>query len=131
MRRTRSGFSLVETMVATALVGVIIVAVVSAFSSAAIATNRHRLDTTLDRLVRSDAEFIKRQAYIPKPPPAGVYTNLAAPGYAFAVQVLYYSPLGGGSFTAANADVGLQQIVLTVNAPGGATETLRFLKVRP
>ena len=131
MRRTRSGFSLVETMVATALVGVIIVAVVSAFASATIATNRHRLDTTLDRLVRSDAEFIKRQAYIPKPPPPGVYANLAAPGYAFAVQVLYYSPLAGGSFTAANPDVGLQQIVLTVNAPGGATETLRFLKVRP
>jgi hypothetical protein len=118
-------------MVATALVGVIIVAVVSAFASATIATNRHRLDTTLDRLVRSDAEFIKRQAYIPKPPPAGVYANLAAPGYAFAVQVLYFNPLGGGSFTAANPDVGLQQIVLTVNAPGGAKETLRFLKVRP
>jgi prepilin-type N-terminal cleavage/methylation domain-containing protein len=131
MRRTRSGFSLVETMVATALVGVIIVAVVSAFSSATLATNRHRLDTTLDRVVRSDAEFIKSQAYRPKPPPPGVYANLAVPGYVFAVQVLYFSPLGGGSFTVANPDVGLQEIVLTVNAPGGATETLRFLKVRP
>lgn len=131
MRPTRSGFSLVETMVALALLGVTIVAVLSAFSSAAIAANRHRMDANLDRLVRSDAEFIKRQAYIPKPPPAGVYANLAAPGYVFAIQVLYYSPAGGGSFTAANAEAGLQEIVLTVTAPGGGTETVRFLKVRP
>jgi prepilin-type N-terminal cleavage/methylation domain-containing protein len=130
MRRTRSGFSLVETMMAVALLGVIIVAVLSAFSSVAIATSQHSRATSLDRLVRSDAEFIKRQAYIPKPPPAGVYANLASPGYAFAVQVLYYNP-GGGTFLATNPDVGLQQIVLTVTAPGGATETVRFLKVRP
>jgi prepilin-type N-terminal cleavage/methylation domain-containing protein len=131
MRRTRSGFSLVETMMAVALLGVIIVAVLSAFSSVAIATSQHSRATSLDRLVRSDAEFIKRQAYIPKPPPAGVYANLASPGYAFAVQVLYYNPGGGGTFLATNPDVGLQQIVLTVTAPGGATETVRFLKVRP
>jgi prepilin-type N-terminal cleavage/methylation domain-containing protein len=131
MRRTRSGFSLVETMMAVALLGVIIVSVLSAFSSATLATSRHRVATSLDRVVRSDAEFIKRQAYVRKPPPPGTYANLAVPGYAFAVQVLYYSPLGGGTFTAANPDVGLQQIVLTVTAPGGAKETLRFLKVAP
>jgi prepilin-type N-terminal cleavage/methylation domain-containing protein len=131
MRQTRSGFSLVETMVATALLGVIIVAVLSAFSSATLATQRHRVGTTLDRVVRSDAEFIKRQAYLKKPPPPGAYANLAQPGYVFAVQVLYYSPLGGGTFTAGNADLGLQEIVLTVTAPGGAKETLMFLKVQP
>jgi prepilin-type N-terminal cleavage/methylation domain-containing protein len=131
MRRTRSGFSLVETMMAVALLGVIIVSVLSAFSSAALATSRHRVATSLERVVRSDAEFIKRQAYRPKPPPPGTYANLAVPGYAFAVQVLYYSPLGGGTFTVANADLGLQQIVLTVTAAGGAKETVRFLKVRP
>jgi hypothetical protein len=118
-------------MMAVALLGVIIVAVMSAFSSVAIATSQHARATSLDRLVRSDAEFIKRQAYRPKPPPPGVYANLAAPGYAFAVQVLYYSPFGGGSFTPANPDLGLQEIVLTVTAPGGARETVRFLKVRP
>ena len=132
MRRTRSGFSLVETMMAVALLGVIIVSVLSAFSSATLATSRHRVATSLDRVVRSDAEFIKRQGYQQKPPPPpGTYANLAVPGYGFAVQVLYYSPLGGGTFTAANPDLGLQQIVLTVTAPGGAKETLRFLKVRP
>jgi prepilin-type N-terminal cleavage/methylation domain-containing protein len=131
MRRTRSGFSLVETMMAVALLGVIIVSVLSAFASATLATTRHRVATNLDRVVRSDAEFIKRQAYIPQPPPPGVYANLPVPGYAFAVQVNYYSPFGGGTWTPANPDVGLQQIVLTVSAPGGSKETVRFLKVRP
>ena len=127
MRRRQTGFSLVETMVSVALLGVIIVAVVSAFSSTAVATNRHAVDTSLDRLTRSDAEFIKRQAYQAKP---GVYANLGAPGYAFAVQILYYDSVRQ-TFTPANAESGLQQIVLTVAAPGGASERVRLLKVRP
>lgn len=134
MKKTASGFSLVETMVALALLGVIVVAILSAFSSAAIATDRHRADTNLDRLVRSDAEFIKRQAYVPKPPPAAVYANLPAPaGYAFVIQVWYYSPgpVPPRGFSAANPEQGLQQITLTVTAPGGASERLIFFKVRP
>ena len=128
MRQHRVGFSLVETMVALALVGVIVVAVLSAFSSATLAGYRHGQATTLDRLVRSDAEFIKQQAYRAKP---GVYANLASPGYAFAVTITYYSPGPPPSFTAANAERGLQQITLTVTGPGGASERLIFFKVRP
>jgi prepilin-type N-terminal cleavage/methylation domain-containing protein len=128
MRHRRTGFSLIETMVALALLGVIVVAVLSAFSSATLAGYRHGLDTTLDRLVRSDAEFIKQQAYQPKP---GVYANLAAPGYAFAVQITYYSQGPPPSFAAANPELGLQQVTLTVTAPGGASERLIFFKVRP
>jgi prepilin-type N-terminal cleavage/methylation domain-containing protein len=133
MRQRRVGFSLIETMVALALLGVVVVAVLSAFSSATLAGYRHGLDTTLDRLVRSDAEFIKRQAYVPKPPPAGAYANLAAPGYVFTILVTYYSPgpAPPRGFSAANAERGLQQITLTVTAPGGASETLIFFKVRP
>ena len=127
MSPQRAGFSLVETMVAIALLGVIIVTVLSAFSSASIAANRHGLDTSLDRLVRSDAEFVKSQAYQPKP---GVYANLAVPGFAFAVQILYYNG-ATKTFLAANAEAGLQEIVLTATAPGGASEKLFFLKVRP
>jgi len=130
MRCRQVGFSLVETMVAIALLGVIIVTVVSAFSSVAVTTNRHAVDTSLDRLTRSDAEFIKSQGYKRKPPPPGAYANLASPGYAFALQTLYYNPVGR-TFSAANAESGLQEIVLTVTAPGGASERLLFLKVRP
>jgi len=133
MRRRSTGFSMVETMVALALLGLTVVAVLSAFSSATLAGYRHGQATTLDRLVRSDAEFIKQQAYVPKPPPAGTYANLAAPpGYAFAIQVSYYDPVTRTfGTTAAYPERGLQQIVLTATAPGGASERLIFLKVRP
>jgi len=125
-RRSR-GFSMVETMVAIALLGVIVVAVLGAFSSVSLATRRYGVTTNLDRLTRSEAEFIKSQAYAGKP---RAYANVAAPGYAFAVQILYYNPVNR-TFTAANNDVGLQEIVLTVTATARGTETLRFFKVRP
>ena len=133
MRRPRAGFTLIETMVALGLLGVIVIAVLSAFSSAALAGSRHAVDTTLDRLARSDAEFIKRQTYIRKPPPAATYANLASPGYAFAVQVLYYSPgpVPPQGFSAANPERGLQQIVLTVTGPAGTSEKLIFFKEQP
>ncbi len=127
MSRRSRGFSMVETMVAIALLGVIVVAVLGAFSSVSLATRRYGVTTNLDRLTRSEAEFIKSQAYAAKP---RRYANVAAPGYAFAVQILYYNPVNR-TFTAANNDVGLQEIVLTVTAAARGTETLRFFKVRP
>jgi prepilin-type N-terminal cleavage/methylation domain-containing protein len=127
MRRRYRGFSLVETMVAIALLGVIVVTVVSAFSTVSVATRRHGVATSLDRLTRSEAEYIKSQPYAVKP---RAYTNLAAAGYVFAVQILYYNPVNQ-TFSAANTDVGLQQVVLTVTATAGGSETLRFFKVQP
>lgn len=123
----RKGFSLVETMVALALLGVIIVTVLGAFSTVNLAVRRHAVATSLDRLVRSDAEYVKSQQYVGKP---GTYANLAAAGYAFSIQILYYNP-ANRTFTAANADTGLQQIVLTVTATAGGSEMVRFLKVQP
>jgi hypothetical protein len=114
-------------MVAIALLGVIVVTVVSAFSTVSIATRRHGVTANLDRLTRSEAESIKSQRYAMKP---RGYTNLAVPGYVFAVQIRYYNPLNQ-TFSAANNDVGLQQIVLTVTATTGGSETLRFFKVQP
>jgi len=120
---------MVETMVAIALLGVVVVAVLGAFSTVSIATRRYGVSTNLDRLTRSEAEYIKSQRYQTKPP-APAYANLAAPGYAFAVQILYYNPVNQ-TFSAANNDLGLQEIVLTVTATAGGSETLRFFKERP
>ncbi|HEX9095495.1 MAG TPA: type II secretion system protein [Candidatus Dormibacteraeota bacterium] len=125
MTRKR-GVSLIETMVAIALLAIIVVSILSAFSAITIAAARHRQQTTLDLLTRSDAEYIKSQAYSPSP---AVYTNLVAGGFAFSYQVSYWDPVLG--FAAGNPDLGLQQLVLTVNGPNGARETLIFLKAEP
>jgi prepilin-type N-terminal cleavage/methylation domain-containing protein len=131
MTRQR-GFSLIETMVAMALLAIIVVAILSAFSATTLAASRHQQETTLDRLTRSDAEYIKSQPYsvnnlLPAP-----YQNLSSSGYTFAYQVLYYSALTNPpNFNALNADVGLQEIILTVGGPNGSTEVVDFLKEQP
>jgi prepilin-type N-terminal cleavage/methylation domain-containing protein len=126
MRRSR-GFSLIETAVSIALLAIIVVTILSAFSAATIAANRHQQQTSLDRLTRSDAEFIKSQVYSVKP---AAYTNLAAAGFGFSYQVLYYDPVTN-TFTAGNADNGLQEIILTVTGPNASREILDILKVQP
>jgi type II secretory pathway pseudopilin PulG len=125
MRKSRA-FSLIETTVAVALLGIIVVTIMSAFSAVSIAARRHQQETTLDRLTRSDAEYIKSQAYSAAAPP---YLNLTAAGYSFAYQVHYYDPVTK-TFTGV-ADSGLEELVLTVTGPNGSTETLYFLKVLP
>ena len=128
MKRTR-GVSLIETMVAIALLAIIVVSILSAFSAITIAAARHKQQTTLDLLTRSDAEYIKSQPYSPGLPGPTVYLNLASAGYSFSYQVSYWDPVLG--FAPLNPDLGLQQLVLTVNGPNGARETLIFLKVQP
>lgn len=126
MRQSR-GFSLIETAVAIALLAIIVVTILSAFSATTIAANRHQQQTSLDRLTRSEAEYIKSQVYSVKP---AAYTNLAAAGFAFSYQVLYYDPVTN-TFTAGNADNGLQEIILTVTGPNASREVVDFLKVEP
>jgi type II secretory pathway pseudopilin PulG len=125
--RRKLGVSLIETMVAIALLAIIVVSILSAFSAITIAAARHKQQTALDLLTRSDAEYIKSQTYSPSP---AAYTNLTAAGYSFSYQASYWDPVLLG-FAPSNPDLGLQQLVLTVNGPNGARETLIFLKVQP
>jgi len=131
MTRKR-GFSLVETSVAVALLAIIVVAILSAFSSITLAAARHQQETSLDRLTRSDAEYIKSQPYSINNLLPAAYQNLSSSGYTFAYQVLYYSALTNPpNFNALNADVGLQEIILTVRGPNGSMEVLDLLKEQP
>ena len=132
MTRQR-GFTLIETTVAVALLAVIVVTILSAFSAITLAARRHQQETTLDLVTRQDAEFIKSQVYSASPK-ATPYTNIAIGGYSFSYQVLYYDPAQvppAPQFSAAYTDNGLQELVLTVTGPNNTTETLDFLKVQP
>ena len=127
--RARRGFTLIETTVAIALLAVIIVTILGAFSAITVATRRHQQETTLDLVTRQDAEYIKSQAYSATPA-AAPYFNVVVAGYSFSYQTLYYDPVLK-TFAAGNADNGLQELVLTVTGPNNAQETLDFLKVQP
>ena len=131
MTRQR-GFSLIETTVAIALLAIIVVAILSGFSATTLAASRHQQETTLDRLTRSDAEYIKSQPYAVNNLLPAPYQNLTSSGYAFSYQVLYYSALTNPpNFNPNNADIGLQEIILTVRGPNGSSEVLDFLKEQP
>jgi type II secretory pathway pseudopilin PulG len=128
----RRAFTLIETTVAIALLAVIVITILSAFSAITLAARRHQQETTLDLVIRQDAEFIKSQAYSATPP-ASPYGNIAVGGYVFSYQVLYYDPTKppAQQFLTSNSDNGLQELVLTVSGPNNTTETLDFLKVQP
>jgi prepilin-type N-terminal cleavage/methylation domain-containing protein len=126
---SRRGFTLVETMVALALLAVIVVTILSAFSATTLAVARHQQQTSLDRLTRSDAEFVKSQTYVVSAGANG-YGNIAAAGYSFSYQVLYCDPVLA-TCTALPPVVGLQEILLTVSGPNGSQQTLDFMKVQP
>ena len=127
--RGRRGFTLLETTVAIALLAVIIVTILGAFSAITLAARRHQQQTTLDLVTRQEAEFIKSQAYSATPA-AAPYTNVLVAGYSFSYQTLYYDPVSN-TFAAGNPDNGLQELVLTVTGPNSVTETLDVLKVQP
>jgi prepilin-type N-terminal cleavage/methylation domain-containing protein len=127
--KRRRGFTLIETTIAIALLAVIIVTILSAFSAITIAARRHQQGTTLDLVTRQEAEYIKSQAYSATPA-AAPYTNIVVAGYTFSYQTLYYDPITT-TFAAGNADNGLQELVLTVTGPNSVKETLDFLKVQP
>lgn len=127
--KSRRGFTLIETTVAIALMAVIIVTILGAFSAITLAARRHQQESTLDLVTRRDAESIKSQVYsaTPKPTP---YTNIAVGGYTFSYQTYYYDPVAK-TFLTTNADSGLQELVLTVTGPNNSRETLDFFKVQP
>jgi prepilin-type N-terminal cleavage/methylation domain-containing protein len=123
----KRGFSLIETTVAMALLAVIVVAVLGGFSATTLAATRHQQETTLDRMTRSDAEYIKSQPYLV----GANYAHLSLGGYSFSTQVLRYDKNSNPTFAAGNADTGLQEIILTVTGPNGIREQLDFLKELP
>ena len=122
--RDEKGFSLIEVLVAVALVGLISVALIVALATASkvliIADER----TTAESLARSQMEYIKIQPYdnVNDPP---VYELLSLPTYDIEVTAERLDPEGDGS----GDDDGLQKITVTVEHQDEETVTLEGYKV--
>jgi prepilin-type N-terminal cleavage/methylation domain-containing protein len=129
------GFSLLEVIIAIALMGIIAVAFLGALGTASKAIFIADERATAESLARSQMEYVKEQdyrasEYIPGPPPQWIdksYLKIDVPdGYTILgfdrnndeVEDIIGVPWDSQADTPANADAGLQKIRLVIKHHG-------------
>lgn len=131
------GVSMVETTLATMILGLSLVATLQAFSALGLSAGHVDRATAADAVANSVAESILAQPYASFPGTYSTTSDVANPRtYAVTVQIEYASNPAGVSQTtpptwtfAPAADYGLQRITVTVTpTQGGSARVTRVLK---
>jgi prepilin-type N-terminal cleavage/methylation domain-containing protein len=136
------GFTLIEVLIALALMGTIAIAVLSALSTASMALITADSHATAESLARSQMEFVKNQDYDPTDPGGEVtYTKIPSipDGYTIGsfnrddeiVEDVIGVPWDSGNYTAVYVDAGLQRIKLVIKNSGKVVITLEGYKRNP
>jgi Tfp pilus assembly protein PilV len=114
--RSQRGISLVETLVAVAILGTAVVGFTAALSTGAISTSVHGQEVTAQRLAQNQVESIKNQVFNA----SGTYTTVTVPsGYTIS--------LAKTAVPGANTDI--QKITITVLRNGVSAFTVAAYKV--
>ncbi|MBI2855748.1 MAG: type II secretion system protein [Chloroflexi bacterium] len=114
--RNQRGMALLETLVATAIVGVAFVATLMGFFDSSTSAAEQEVDPTAIRLARSQMEYVYSLDYLP--PPA-TYPSVDAPdAYAITADAI---PVEG-------ADLNIEKIVVTVSRSDGVDLVVEMLK---
>jgi len=125
------GFSLIEVVIAIALIGIIAVAVLSALSTASIALIIADKRATAESLARSQLEFVKNQLYdditTPDPQYSLIDSAFIPDGYNINIEAVRLNPEGDSP----NDDDGIQKIKVTVSYDGKAVITMDNYKRNP
>jgi len=136
------GFTMIEVVIAIALIGIIGVAVLNALSTASMALIIADERATAESLARSQLEYIKDQGYIDYSDPdrdPEDYDVLAVYPEGYTIEVVAepidpetYQPYpyneGEGAF---EQDDGIQKITVTVSRDGEVKVTLEDFKRQP
>ena len=125
--RDERGMTLIETLVAVAILGAVGVVFLSglAASSKAVMVSQERV--AAESLAKSQMEYVKSSTYddVNNPPVYGVDPNLPIPdGYSISVSAERKDPAEDGP-----GDDGLQEITVTVDREGDTAFTLTAYKV--
>ena len=100
------GAGLVESLIAVAIVGVAITALVAALSTGSMAAQRTDERVTAENLARAQMEYTKAQTYLGAP---ALYTTIAAPnGYSISAEATSIS----------GRDADIQKITVTITYDG-------------
>jgi len=123
-----AGQSVVEELVALAIVSLGLVIVIAALSTGSKGVGTANDRVTAENLARSQLELIKDAAYSPDPTVSPYPTVSPVQGYAAAVGVEYWiAP--SGPFTSTVRDDGLQKVTVSVSGGKGAVLELEGYKV--
>lgn len=124
--QSEKGFSLIETLVALAILGIIAVGFLSGLATAARATFITDERTTAASLAKSQMEYIKNQNYdnINNPPQYDLLSDLPT-SFSVTVTASRLDPEGDGL----DDDDGIQNIVVTVMRGSRTIITLEDYKV--
>ena len=130
LRRNEAGVSLIETLIALALLGMISVPFLSGLAATSKASLIGDERTTAECLARSQMEYIKGQTYIDYSDPGhGEYVLVTPPvDYTVGVIAEPIDPYTGGSLPSGQDD-GLQQITVTVIRDGESVIAIDSYKV--
>lgn len=126
------GTTLVELLVAVAILGIAFVAILGGMMTSVTASDVHRKQADGLALLTRNAEAVKAAPYVPCAPPAAYQAALTMPtDYVVSVTAVAI-PAGSGfvSCTAAAEDTGIQRVSLKAEATSGTTssETIEIIK---
>ena len=124
------GFTLIEVVIAIALMGTIAIAVLSALSTASLALITADKRATAESLARSQMEYVKNSPYddvLESGHPQYPTITPLPPGYTVVTTAVRLNPEGDSL----NDDDGIQQITVTVSRDGKAVITLDGYKRDP
>jgi Tfp pilus assembly protein PilV len=114
--KNQRGISLVETVMAVAILGTAIVTFTMALSTGALGTREHEQEVIAQQLAQNQIEYTKNQAFNA----SGVYTTVSVPsGYTLAVTT--------GAVPGSSAEI--QRITVTVLRDGTGILTVSDYKV--
>ena len=116
--RSERGFTLVEALVAIAIVSIAFTALLAALSTGALATNKADRRITAQTLARSQLEYTKAQEYKVAPATYDTFTPIPQ-GYTVVAEA---SSIDG-------YDEDVQKITVTVSYQGEVVQVLEDLKV--
>ena len=124
--KNEKGFTLIEVMIAIALLGIIAVAFLGALATASRALVIADERTTAESVARSQMEYVKNQNYdaINDPPQYSLLSSIPD-GYTIVVTAERLDPVGDGT----GNDDGIQKITVTVSHNGKEVITLEDYKV--
>ena len=127
---THGGFTLVEILVAVAILGIAIVGIVGSIATFLHANTIDRSVANLDQVVRTYSESMNGQSYVSC---ASSYSSVTLPtGYTFSAgpTIKYWNEDNPATFAAScGTDTGVQQISATITQAASAqTQSILIVK---